>query len=95
MPERNYYVYILTNSHHTTLYTGVTKDIYRRLHEHRCGHGSQFVRRYNLTKLVYYEIYPDIRSAINREKQIKGGSRKRKIDLINGMNPEWIDLADE
>jgi putative endonuclease len=95
MSEKFYCVYILTNSHNTTLYTGVTNNLFRRLLEYKSGAGSKFARRYNLTKLVYFEITNDINSAITREKQIKAGSRQKKIDLINSINPGWTDLFDE
>ncbi len=95
MEERIYQVYILTNQYHTTLYTGVTNNLYRRLDEHISGVGSSFVKRYNLTKLVYCELFEDPRSAITREKQIKGGSRKSKVELIESINPEWKDLLDD
>ena len=89
-----YYVYIITNNHNTTLYTGVTNDLPRRVFEHRDGISGSFSLRYNLYKLVSFEIYPDIRSVINGEKQIKTGPRNRKLALINSMNPEWDDLID-
>ena len=95
MGKRQYYVYILTNKHNTVLYTGVTNDLHRRILEHRSGEGSKFTRRYNITKLVYFETTDDIQSAIAREKQIKAGSRQKKIDLIDSLNPEWKDLFDE
>ena len=95
MSEKFYCVYILTNSHNTTLYTGVTNNLFRRLLEHKSGAGSKFTRRYNLTKLVYFEVTNDINAAITREKQIKAGSRQKKIDLINSINPGWTDLFDE
>ena len=91
---RHYYVYILTNQHNTVLYTGVTNDLRRRVYQHRQGLGSQFTSRYNVNKLVHYETTTDVRAAIAREKQIKGGSRKKKIDLVNETNPEWKDLYD-
>jgi putative endonuclease len=90
-----YYVYIMTNAHHTVLYTGVTNDLARRVYEHKNGLGSAFVKKYNVHKLVYYQIGEDVHSTIAREKQIKAGSRKKKIDLINSLNPEWKDLYDE
>jgi putative endonuclease len=90
-----YYVYIMTNSHHTVLYTGVTNDLARRVFEHKNGLGSAFVKKYNVHKLVYYQIGDDVHSTIAREKQIKAGSRKKKIDLINSLNPEWKDLYEE
>jgi putative endonuclease len=82
----------MTNKYHTVLYTGVTNDLKRRVYEHKTGSGSDFTSRYNVTKLVYYEVGLDVNSAIAREKQIKAGSRQKKIDLINGMNGEWQDL---
>ena len=94
-PARDYYVYIMTNANHTVLYTGVTNHLARRVYEHKNGLGSAFVKKYNAHKLVHYEIGNDIYSAIAREKQIKGGSRKKKIDLINIFNPDWKDLFDE
>ena len=90
-----YCVYIMTNTHHTVLYTGVTNHLARRVYEHKNGLGSAFVKKYNVNKLVYYQIGEDVHSAIAREKQIKGGSRKKKIELINNMNPEWKDLYEE
>lgn len=85
----------MTNRHNTTLYTGVTSDLKRRVHEHKNGQGSSFTTRYNLTKLVYFELAGDVEAAIWREKQIKAGSRQKKIDLVNLINSEWRDLADE
>ncbi len=89
-----YYVYIMSNQYNTVLYTGVTNDLQRRVSEHKLGLGGKFASRYRVTKLVYYEVTSSIKSAINREKQIKGGSRKKKLDLINGLNPAWSDLAE-
>lgn len=85
----------MTNSRHTVLYTGVTNDLWRRVEEHKKGKGSTFTKRYNVNKLVFYESGDDINIAIAREKQIKAGSRKKKIDLINSVNPEWKDLSEE
>ena len=82
----------MTNKHHTVLYTGVTNNLKRRVYEHKTGQGGSFTSRYNVNKLVYYQVTPDVKSAIAREKQIKAGSRQKKLDLINEMNPEWIDL---
>ena len=90
-----YCVYIMTNSHNTTLYTGVTNNLSRRVLEHKEGSGSKFTSRYNLTKLVYYEVTCDIKAAIIREKQIKAGARQKKVDLINSINSDWKDLFDE
>jgi putative endonuclease len=81
----------MTNAHNTVLYTGVTNNLMRRVGEHKAGK-SAFTRRYNVTKLVYYECGDDVNVAITREKQIKAGSRQKKIDLVNSMNPEWKDL---
>ena len=93
--DKQYYVYIMTNTHNTVLYTGMTNDLQRRAYEHRTGQGSGFTSRYNAKKLVWYQVCEDVNSAIAREKQIKGGSRKKKIDLVERMNPEWRDLYDE
>jgi len=90
-----YCVYIMTNAHNTVLYTGVTNNLARRVYEHKNGLGSVFVKKYNVHKLVYYEQGNDVNAAIAREKQIKGGSRQKKIDLINKMNPAWKDLYEE
>ena len=92
---KEYCVYIMTNTHNTVLYTGVTNDLAHRVYEHKNGIGSTFVKKYNVHKLVYYEIGNDVNAAIAREKQIKGGSRQKKIDLINQMNPEWKDLYED
>ena len=93
--EKEYCVYIMSNAHNTVLYTGVTNDLARRVYEHKNGIGSAFVKRYNVHKLVYYEMGDNIHSAIAREKQIKGGSRQKKFDLINKKNPAWKDLYEE
>jgi putative endonuclease len=94
MSEKQYCVYIMTNAHHTVLYTGVTNNLERRVLEHREGK-SGFTKKYNVTKLVYYECGDDVNVAIAREKQIKGGSRQKKLDLINSLNPQWKDLYEE
>lgn len=94
MQARQYCVYIMTNAHHTVLYTGVTNELQRRVLEHKDGKGG-FTKKYNVTKLVYFECGDDVAAAIAREKQIKAGSRQKKIDLINSINPEWKDLFDE
>jgi putative endonuclease len=88
-----FFVYILTNKYHTVYYTGVTNNLDRRLLEHKSKSTTGFTARYNATKLVYYEVIDDINSAIGREKQIKGGSRQRKIELIDEFNPKWVDLS--
>jgi len=94
MMNKQYYVYIITNKVNSTLYTGVTSNLKRRIYEHREGIGGGFTKKYAIKKLVYYEITNDVHSALAREKQIKAGSRKRKVDLINSINSEWIDLYD-
>jgi putative endonuclease len=93
--HKQYFVYIMANKYNTVLYTGVTNNLKRRAYEHKSGLGSRFTSKYNVTKLVYYEVFDDPYSAIAREKQIKGGSRQKKLDLINRMNSEWRDLYDE
>jgi putative endonuclease len=85
----------MTNKHNTVLYTGVTNNLRRRVVEHRTGQGGKFTTKYKITKLVYYECGADINAAIEREKQIKGGSRQSKLDLVNKINPGWKDLFDE
>jgi len=92
---RQMYVYIMTNAYNRVLYMGVTSDLARRVYEHKQGLSGGFTSRYNVKKLVYYEMLADAYSAISREKQIKAGSRKAKLDLIQRMNPEWRDLYDE
>ena len=93
--DKNYYVYILTNKRNQVLYTGVTNDLKRRVYEHREKLVSGFTKKHNVYKLVFYEAADSIEAAIRREKQIKGGSRQKKIDLIIGMNPRWRDLYEE
>ena len=93
--EKGGCIYIITNVHHTTLYTGVTSDLASRIVKHREKiYLKSFSARYNLTKLVYYEVFHSIEEAIDREKQLKAGSRKKKEELINKFNPEWKDLFD-
>jgi putative endonuclease len=92
MSTDQFYVYILTNKHNTVIYTGVTNDLNRRVAEHRHKIGSKFTSRYNVQKLIYYESYLYINDAIAREKQIKVGSRRKKIDLIETKNKNWEDL---
>ncbi len=85
----------MANAHNTVLYTGVTNNLQHRVLEHKEGRGDGFTKKYNVTKLVYFECGDDVNIAIAREKQIKAGSRQKKIDLINSMNVEWKDLFDE
>jgi len=90
--EKQYYVYILTNKTNKVLYIGVTNNLVRRMLEHKNKLVDGFSKRYNLDKLVYYEITNDIHSALEREKQLKNWHREWKINLINGFNPAWTDL---
>jgi len=85
----------MTNKNNTVLYTGVTNDLKRRVYEHKEKLIDGFTKKYNVNKLVYFKFTSDINSAIQREKQIKAGSRQKKIDLINSINPEWKDLYNE
>jgi putative endonuclease len=89
-----YYVYIMTN-HSRTLYLGVTNDLRRRVLEHKHKLVPGFTQKYNITHLAYYEATPDVRTAIAREKQIKGWLRSKKIALIESANPQWRDLSDD
>jgi putative endonuclease len=91
---RQYYVYIMTNKNNTVLYTGSTNDLKRRVYEHKKKLVKGFTKKYNVNKLVYYEVFTNAESAISREKQIKGVSRIKKNDLINEINPEYNDLYD-
>lgn len=93
--EGNYYFYLLTNKNHTVIYTGFTANLIRRVWEHRNHVVRGFTNKYNVEKLVYYEVYEDKESALLREKQIKAGSRQKKLDLINKTNPEWRDLYND
>ncbi|MFH1710319.1 MAG: GIY-YIG nuclease family protein [bacterium] len=92
MLERKGYIYLMTNKRNTVIYTGVTSDLKKRVYEHKEKLADGFTKKYNVNKLVYYEIFSDIRGAILREKQIKAGSRKKKIDLIKSINPEFRDM---
>ncbi|MFN3773829.1 GIY-YIG nuclease family protein [Cloacibacterium normanense] len=90
------FIYILTNKNHTTLYVGVTSHIVQRINQHRDKYFlKSFSAKYNLDKLVYYEAFQEIGDAIGREKQLKAGSRQKKINLINSLNPDWKDLFEE
>jgi putative endonuclease len=93
--DYHYYVYLMTNKNNAVIYTGVTNDLKRRVYEHKEKLIDGFTKKYNINKLVYFESTNDVSSAIQREKQIKAGSRKKKIDLINSINPEWKDLYNE
>ena len=91
--EKHGYIYILTNKHNRVLYTGVTSNLTKRISEHQSRVVDGFTKKYNCDKLVYYEDCGGIEQAILREKQLKGGSRKKKTDLIKKLNPNWQDLS--
>ena len=91
---KQYFVYIMTSTS-GTLYTGMTNNLERRVYQHKEKLIEGFTKRYNVTRLAYYEIFGDVRDAIAREKQIKGWRRSKKIALIESMNPKWKDLSDD
>lgn len=93
MNDTPFYVYIMTNKNNSVPCTGVTPALTRRVEEHKGGLVKGFTKKYNVNKLVYYGLLDDAMSANLREKQIKGGSRQKKIDLINSVNKEWKDLS--
>lgn len=95
MQSKRGYVYIMTNKWNAVLYTGVTSDLQKRVSEHQQKLVEGFTKKYNVTKLVYYEAFDSIVDAIWREKQIKAGSRKKKLALIRSLNPEWKGLSEE
>ncbi len=95
MRHQNYFVYILTNQRHTVVYIGITNDLGRRLWEHGASRRTHFARQYNADKLIHFEAFPDPRSAIVREKQLKRWRRSNKETLIAKSNPEWRDLIAE
>lgn len=92
--KKHSFIYILFNRKNGTLYVGITNDLIKRIYQHKNKTIEGFTKKYGLDKLGYYEIYDDIKIAIAREKQIKAGSRKKKIDLIEKINPNWDDLYD-
>ena len=92
--DKQFCVYILTNPANTVLYTGVTSDLKARVNQHKEKVVEGFTAKYNVVKLVYYEVCQDALSSIAREKQIKAGPRKKKLELVDGMNPGWRDLYD-
>ena len=94
MQEPIYFVYILTNKSNRVLYTGVTNNLERRLYEHQHNMTPGFTSKYRCHKLVWYETTSSIEAAILREKQIKGGSRAKKINLVEEINPQWTDLTE-
>jgi len=93
MVAETFYVYILTNQRHTVLYIGITNSLECRLSQHGAPGRYHFTQRYNTTKLIYFEVYPDPLAAIAREKQLKGWRRSKKEALIAKSNPEWRDSA--
>ena len=92
MHERQPAIYIMANQRNGTLYTGVTSDLIKRVYQHKSGAISGFTTKYHCKLLVYYEQFEDMLHAIEREKQIKAGSRGKKITLIESINPRWLDL---
>jgi putative endonuclease len=92
--QRDSYVYLVANKYNNVLYVGVTNDLIRRIYEHKHGLTKGFTQKYNVNRLVYYEVTSDIVVAIEREKQIKGWSRHKKNALVQAMNPDWDDLYD-
>ena len=92
MYSKLFFIYILTNFTHTVLYTGITNNLKARVYSHKNKIGSKFTAKYNVSKLVYYEIFENPESAIKKEKFIKNLLRRKKIQLINQFNPEWLDL---
>ena len=93
--EYDFWVYIMTNKLDSVLYIGMTNDLTRRVSEHQSGEIPGFTADYRCHKLVYWEYYSDVREAIAREKQLKSWSRKKKVTLIESMNPRWVDLSEE
>jgi putative endonuclease len=93
MLNKNYYIYIITNWNNTVMYVGVTNDLMRRLYEHKNKLYDGFTKKYNLNKLVYFELYYDIKEAIKREKEIKKWRREKKNKLVESINPYWRDLS--
>ena len=91
----SYYVYLLTNWNNKVIYVGVTNDLKRRLYEHKNKIIQGFTQKYNLNKLVYFEETNDINAAITREKEIKKWRREKKDNLVNQLNPNWIDLSEQ
>ena len=93
--NKQYFVYILTNKTNRVIYIGMTDNLERRIYEHKNKLVEGFSKKYNLHKLVYYEITDDVNSAIRREKQLKNWHRDWKINLVNQFNPEWEDLSEK
>jgi len=95
MLTQTYFVYIMTNKKHGTLYTGVTNDLVKRTYQHKEGQVEGFTRRHSLKRLVWYECFDDIEQAIAQEKRIKRWRREWKLQLIEKQNPDWGDLWEE
>ena len=95
MRARHYFVYILASRPGGVLYTGTTIDLKRRVFEHKSKVAGGFTMRYNVDRLVYFEVFDDSLAAITREKQIKAGPRRKKVELIESVNPQWVDLYDD
>jgi putative endonuclease len=95
MRNNDYWVYILTNKHRTTLYIGITNNIVRRLYQHRSGEMEGFTQRYHLNRLVWIAHFRNVKDAIASEKTLKGWRRSRKVALIERINPRWLDLSDD
>jgi putative endonuclease len=95
MIEKQGYVYILTNIHNKVLYTGVTSNLIKRVYEHKNELVDGFTKKYNVHKLIHFEVFNNMIDAITREKQIKGWLRKKKIALIESRNPKWKDLYED
>lgn len=95
MIPKSYYTYILTNKYNKVLYIGITSDLKRRIYEHKGHYKKGFTQKYNVDKLVYYEIYNDPLTAIKREKSMKNLLRKKKETLVDNFNPKWKDLYEE
>ena len=95
LKSKTYFVYILTNKNNTVLYIGITNDLVKRTYQHKSKLVSGFSQKYNLTKLVYFEIYQDPLTAIKREKTLKNLVRRKKEALLNTINPSWKDLYAE
>ena len=93
--DKQFYVYIMANKKNSVLYTGITSDLEKRIYEHRQKLSPGFTSKYNINKLVYYEVFEDSYNAFSREKQIKGGSRNKKISMVESMNKNWKDLFDD
>ncbi|HAT2067962.1 TPA: GIY-YIG nuclease family protein [Legionella pneumophila] len=93
MEEMQYFVYILASKVYGTLYTGITSNLVQRIYQHKKGLAEGFTKRYNVHRLVYYEIHSDVYEAIIREKHIKKWNRQWKINLIEQNNPQWLDLS--